>query len=531
MQKKTIILLLLVISFTTLKCQEWSYEFNGIDSLYNGTGGMISVYDLFNYQDEVLYIGGAFEKANSTDVHSVVKWDGDTINGFTMGVYGVAYAVSIYQDTLYVGGDFPHASNQPNTANLVIWNGTNWQTAPIGKPSGHVYDFCVFRDTLYISGNFESFNYVEYYKIAAYSNGQNINVGNMGMWTRALVSFNGDIYAGGYYGLRRHISGTEWETLPVQTNGDVLDLITDTINSFLYVGGYFTEIEGEPSYGNAMWDGFKWNTMGDYCTMSPMYQALAVYRGDLYVSGRHIGEGEDIRLSIDRWDGEQWDSIGGAFNNGILALEVFRDTLIIGGNFTYSNDVRAYGLTKLYMPDNGCDYLKPRINTYADTFYLYGGEVDVNLYNNNPYADSWEWDFTSTSSVTIPPPSNERNPIVTFSEVGEYNVQVTVTDGECVKTANKTIYIELGNEVPEFEQIDMQIFPNPTSHDFIVKTSIPNYQNAEIKIAGLNGHLRSVIPVTGETTLIPTKGWKAGVYVCNLFINGNLVITEKLVFK
>jgi hypothetical protein len=155
----------------------------------------------------------------------------------------------------------------------------------------------------------------------------------------------------------------------------------------------------------------------------------------------------------------------------------------------------------------------------------------VNLYNNNPYVDSWEWDFTSTSSVTIPPPSNERNPIVTFSEVGEYNVQVTVTDGECVKTANKTIYIELGNEVAQFEQIDMQVHPNPSSNDFTVKVTLPNYNNAEIKIAGLNGHLRSVIPVTGETTIIPTKGWKAGVYVCNLFVEGKLVKVEKLVFE
>ncbi|MBN2775989.1 MAG: PKD domain-containing protein [Bacteroidales bacterium] len=525
MQKKTIILLLLVILFTTLKCQEWSYEFNGIDSLYNNYGGFALIYDLYSYDDDELYIGGAFAKANSFDVNSIVKWNGDTINSFSLGVYGTVFTISIYQDTLYVGGDFPHASNQPNTANLAVWNGTNWQTAPIGKPGGAVYDFCVFRDTLYISGNFSTISYVNYDKIAAYSNGIKINIGDMGMWTRALAVLNGDLYAGGYYGLRRHISGTEWETLPVQTNGDVRDMITDTINSFLYVGGFFTEIEGVASYGNAMWDGFNWNTMGDYCTMSPMYQALAVYRGDLYVSGRHIGEGEDIRLSIDRWDGEQWDSIGGSFNESILSLEVFRDTLIIGGAFTLSNDIPVYGLAKLYMPDNGCDYLKPRINTWADTFYLEGGEVDVNLYNNNPYADSWEWDFGTSQT------GNERNPVHTYTQVGEYNVQVTVTDGECVKTANKTIYIELGSELQEFEQIEMQIFPNPSSKDFTLIVNLPDYKNAEIKIAGLNGHLKSDIPVTGETTEIVTKGWSAGTYICNLFIEEKLIKTEKLVFE
>ena len=77
----------------------------------------------------------------------------------------------------------------------------------------------------------------------------------------------------------------------------------------------------------------------------------------------------------------------------------------------------------------------------------------------------------------------------------------------------------------------MQISPNPSSHDFTVKTTLSDYKNAEIKIADLNGHLKDVIPVMGETTIIPTKGWKPGVYVCNLFIEGKLVKTEKLVFE
>jgi hypothetical protein len=81
------------------------------------------------------------------------------------------------------------------------------------------------------------------------------------------------------------------------------------------------------------------------------------------------------------------------------------------------------------------------------------------------------------------------------------------------------------------QDYNFQIFPNPSSNDFTVKVTLPNYYNAEIKIAGLNGHLRCVIPVTGETTIIPTKGWKAGVYVCNLFVEGRLVKVEKLVFE
>ncbi|HPX76251.1 MAG TPA: T9SS type A sorting domain-containing protein [Bacteroidales bacterium] len=77
----------------------------------------------------------------------------------------------------------------------------------------------------------------------------------------------------------------------------------------------------------------------------------------------------------------------------------------------------------------------------------------------------------------------------------------------------------------------LQIFPNPSNNDFYVKITLPNYQNAEIKIAGLNGHLQSIIPITNETTTIPTKGWKPGVYICNLFVDGELVKVEKLVYE
>jgi hypothetical protein len=328
------------------------------------------------------------------------------------------------------------------------------------------------------------------------------------------------------------LDGTEWETFSEQPSNNVWELKTDSVNSLLYICGGFSMYGDMTSHGVAVWDGFKFESTGAHCYTTIWPQATAIYRGDLFTGcGRYYDNETEYRTYISRWNGETWDSVGGAFNSTIFALEVFRDTLYIGGSFTEwggdspTPDKRSKGLVKLYMPDNGCDYLKPRINTYADTFYLYGGEVDVNLYNNNPYVDSWEWDFGDSQTGDV------KDPVHTYTQTGEYNVQVTVTDGECVKTANKTIYIELGNEVPQFEQIDMQVHPNPSSNDFTVKVTLPNYNNAEIKIAGLNGHLKSVIPVTGETTIIPTKGWKVGVYVCNLFVDGKLVKTEKLVFE
>jgi len=177
------------------------------------------------------------------------------------------------------------------------------------------------------------------------------------------------------------------------------------------------------------------------------------------------------------------------------------------------------------MPDNACEYLKPRINTYADTFYISGSYAEVNLYNNNPYVDSWLWDFGDGTFDTV------KDPVHYYTQPGEYVVQVTVTDGECVKTVSKTIMIELGTSVREYQSLKMQIYPNPSKENFTIKAKLPEYANTELRIAGLNGHLRSVIPITEEYTEINTSGWQRGVYICNLFVNGKLVKTEKLVLE
>jgi len=374
-------------------------------------------------------------------------------------------------------------------------------------------------------------------KIAAYTGEEWLNVGDLGHWCKALAVFNDELYAGGYWGVKRYLGGEDWELFDVVPNGYVNELMIDTINSFMFVGGQFWAIDGQDSWGSAIWDGFNWVPMGNSVVGSTVNsQASAIYRGEYYV-GNGISTLEDgIEIFVKKWNGVAWDSIGGCFNDAISAIEVFRDTLYIGGGFTYWGgnspvpDKRNKGLVKLYMPNNGCDYLKPRINTWADTVYLEGGEAELNFYNNNPYANSWEWDFGSAVIAG----SSERNPVVTFTEPGEYDVQVTVTQDGCIKTAEKTVWVLLSDDIGNFSspgQIEMKIFPNPSSNGFTVKTSLTSYKNAQIKIAGLNGHLKDIIPVTNETTIISTKVWKPGTYVCNLFVDGRFVKAEKLVFE
>ena len=399
--KKLILLDFLIVLWLSCFAQVWSDDFGAIDSLHV-MGYVANVNDILNDNNEYLYIGGPFTYANLEQVSQIIKWDGYNYYKLSNGINpaGTVNTIAKFSNNIIVGGTFPNASGAANTYYLAQWNGTNWQSVGGGGINGEVMDLVVYNDTLYISGNFNEIGENTYYMVAAYNDNNWINIGYWGQWVSALEIMNGELYGGGYYGFRRYLGGTEWEIFDEQPSNNVWELKADSINSLLYICGGFSMYGDMTSHGVAVWDGFNFESTGAHCYAVIWPQATAIYRGDLFTGcGRYYDNETEYRTYISRWNGESWDSIGGAFNSNIFALEVFRDTLYIGGGFTHwGGDSpipthRSKGLVKLFMPDNGCDYLKPRINTWADTFYLNGGEAVVNLYNNNPYVDSWEWDY------------------------------------------------------------------------------------------------------------------------------------------
>jgi hypothetical protein len=275
-----------------------------------------------------------------------------------------------------------------------------------------------------------------------------------------------------------------------------------------------------------MWDGFSWHPMNYEHGNTVWDKALAVYRGDLYTGhARAYNEESGINnFFICRWDGEQWDSLGGGFNDGIFALEVFQDELYIGGGFTTYDGQPSKGMRKMSFPDNGCNYIKPRINTHSDIFYIRNEEgAAAQFYNNNPYAGSWSWDFGDGGTAF------EKDPVHVYTQPGEYEVMVTVRDGECERSYAKTIRVDDHSAIKEYVSMSFEIFPNPSSGSFTVRLELPSGSQAELKIHGHNGHLKNAIPVTSGTTTINTQYWKPGTYICNLFVDGKLVDTEKMI--
>ncbi|MDD4236905.1 MAG: hypothetical protein PHF99_12900, partial [Bacteroidales bacterium] len=210
----------LVVLSLSVFAQVWNDDINGLDSLALNPYGSGQVYDLLNFNDSILYIGGAFYTVNNQLAKSFASWNTDTVTTYQQGVeIGGVYTITTYHDTLYIGGSFTSASENPNTAYLAVWNGSNWQSISIGQPGGEVRDFCIFHDTLFITGNFNTIGGIDYNKIAAYNGEEWINVGGLGHWSKALAVFNDELYAGGFWGVKRYLGGDEWELFDIVPNG------------------------------------------------------------------------------------------------------------------------------------------------------------------------------------------------------------------------------------------------------------------------------------------------------------------------
>jgi hypothetical protein len=473
---KTVILILSIfLGAFMINAQTWSTDFKGIDSLWNPLGGHGEVFSMHNYKDSILFIGGTFKNVNNEiDVNSIISWNGDTISRFENGLdqWAIVNDILFYKGKMFVGDYFWSASDHPNTKNIAIWNGSTWEGTSIGQPTSDVHEFALFQGNLIVGGNFEHFGTTPLGRIALFDGTNWHNIGFFGMWIKALAEFNGELYAGGYHGLRKYLGGTSWEYLPIQPIGDngwISEFQVDSFNTFLYVGGQFMEVAGQSSIGIAMWDGFNWNAISGFNNMFIAPQAMKLFQNDLYAGCHYDLINGAYSFRLGRWNGTHWDSIGGNFNDAIHAMEIFRDTIYIGGTFSKFNGERSKGLVKLAMPDNGCNYIKPRINTLSDTFYLNNGFVNVQFYNNNPYVNNWQWDFGDLSTASV------QNPEHTFTDTGTYTVSVTVAHEGCVKTAEKqvTILNPVGISSLDIQHTVFKIYPNPTDNQLTIETQIP----------------------------------------------------------
>ncbi|MBN2778860.1 MAG: PKD domain-containing protein [Bacteroidales bacterium] len=536
MYKTKLLIISIAFIFTNnaLYSQSWHTYFG--DSIWGGADVLrgITIDD-----DTFIIAGGSLFTGNDT-TGAIAKWNNYSWTGFDLDLgSGIPESLLIYKNKLYVSGSTSWKPNAiENTHGFAVWDGEQW--LPPGQPEfGDVRNMRVINDSLYVVGD-----YVVGGKILVYDGHDWQNIGPIpAPRASSVIEYNGELLVGGNYGLYKRTGYNDWEEFPGSPQGWVNAMLVDSINNFLYAGGSFYYI-GDTIYSLCLgkYDGYRWYPLEQGVWGDIWYGTMEMYRGELYFGGvfsATVLDNTPIKR-IARWDGERIRNVGGGVTYGMVYdLKVFQDTLIVVGAFDYVNalsedSIRAYSMAKWYMPPGGCNFLQPVLHAWQvegvsqDEFFLVNGEAEINFYNNNAYADSWQWDFGTLTS-------SERNPSITFTSPGEYNIQLTVIQDGCVKTIDKniSIYLNTGTEQKAKDNF-FEVFPNPAKENAKIRHSVPkNVVNANIIVLSANGQVLDNIKlnIDQKECSIDLSQWQTDFVILNLLFDNKQIKSKKLIIE
>jgi len=563
MKKLAILFFSLFLFCNIAFSQQWILM--GEDTLCAGS----SVRSMFAKNDTV-YVGGEFYYYGPScdPLRTIGYYVNGSWHSMNLGLYNSQgpRTMMFYKSHLYIGGynicamtgiTYPTPGYcLPNTDNALRWNFMlqDFQAIPnsYGQIEDIVWDMTIYKDTLIFCGRFRSIGpyppyALNFMQVAAYDGTDFINIGALPNDALTIEVFNDEIYAGGVWGgnLKKYVGGSgaqnynAWQDA-VYVNGVLFyDMQVDTFNNFLYVAGEISQVydinSGVTTQGDgvARYDGFQWEGVGMGCPENIGAWSVGLYRNELYVALCCEDTICGIPVhNIAKWDdvNNVWQPLGkGTTSAPIVMLEV-NDTLWVGGGFAYVDSVQNRALARWYEPKNGCNYIKPRVQCMADTFYLNTTQptATVEFFNNNAYADDWYWDFDDSNTLW-----SVKDPVHEYTSAGTYNVSVTVYHDTCIKTATRTITVidNTGTEEYTRESLHFKIYPNPTDGGITVECILPTAKTGTLRTHHSNGGLKTThhLQPGQNTILIPSGDLSPGISFVSLFIENQFVFSEKVV--
>lgn len=168
-----------------------------------------------------------------------------------------------------------------------------------------------------------------------------------------------------------------WAALGSNLSGEARALLVN--GEDVYAAGYL-DIDDNAMNRVVRWDGAEWQPVGG--AFDGGIQALAVYQGELYAGG-DFGNVEGQPASrIARWDGAHWQPVGGGtddrIGDAVSAFAVYGGRLIVGGSFTSLGGLPIHGIgawngaTWDSLPETPRDAFVSDLEPDGNTLYIAG---------------------------------------------------------------------------------------------------------------------------------------------------------------
>lgn len=279
-------------------------------------------------------------------------------NPITSGTNGIIYSCAVFNDVLYVGGNFSMAGGVM-TNNIARWNGMAWSSLGTGTSNGTngiVRELTVQGTNLIVAGDFTSAGGNANNHIASWDGsgwGSPLGDGMNGA-IQTLAIYSGNLWAGGDFTMAGGIAanhlakwtGSQWVSIGEGTNNSVYAL-APYINDELIVAGSFTASGGNPVARIARFNnsGFV-GSLGTGVNNGTVF-ALAVRDGLLYAGGSFTTVAGSSANRIAKWDGYNWFNVTSGTNNTVYSLNLSSNVqpgaslLVVGGLFTSAGGISA----------------------------------------------------------------------------------------------------------------------------------------------------------------------------------------------
>lgn len=346
----------------------------------------------------------------------------ETWHSIGSGIDGYVSDMIVFNDELYIGGKLTSLN-----CNFAKWNGISW--TPLSQNSG-VQKLAIYRNELYATGTFDPSDFVAKWNGTSWiplDSGINDETVSIGV-------FNDELFVGGFF---TRVNGmnisniAKWNGASWSKAGD-LDSFPESFaiynNEFYAVGGFSKSV--------AKWNGGTWVSVGYGNYKYPF--ASAVFNNELYVGGGFpLTDGAKIA----KYNGSAWTVFGGKIDGQVNTLLVFDNELYMGGTFTLNGShIAKWNGTEWIGLENGMNANVQSLIAYQDKLYA-GGYASPKEPSKTDFLAGW---YDSTAPETIAMPKG-----------GIYDVsqKVVLTPNEEAKT-----YYTIDGTIPT---ISSQEYTNP----------------------------------------------------------------------
>jgi hypothetical protein len=449
-------------------------------------------------------------------------------SGFNNATYNAVRA--LFYDTvdnkLYAGGQFAIADGK-TVWGAAVWQNNAWdslrggltkypQSPPSQGDGGPIVNRIIrFQNKIYFTGGIE------------WVNGKNQY--NMGVW-----------------------NGTNWDyPIAEPPNGVIFDL--KIFNGTLYACGMFTKFGNTVCNYVAKFDGVSWQTVGDFQTFMPPFDApaqmnaIAMYNNEIYVGGA-FDDATGMVRNLAKFDGTNWVNVGTGIRQGgvnsVFALEEFNGKLYIGGRFGKTQEVPG---NNLVMWD-GSNYLE--VNSFSiggqlSNFKKHKNKLLVTgIFNAYGTVNAYGHFFVDQNNLGCAITGLES----TFNSVansagfssyefigdslivgGQFHSLDTVSAnniGVITNYENSLACLYVGIKENAFNGGLIKVYPNPVKEKLNVEFSVAEIREIKLNIINAFGQTVYTSNVTNQLEEIDLSLFKSGMYFLKIQSN-----SEQKVFK